>query len=134
MIKSVNELGKYKVGDTAWTIINKNDLSFSCDVEDLWLCGEHPIVAKKRGKLKVKYLPRLGCESTFIVQALNWDPKIVKFHVSGVRRSSNSGTYYYYQVVGDETTVLHEYSLFDSKESAQLELDKIYKNLRAKFS
>lgn len=131
-IRSVLELSKYKIGDTAYyiSLVEKID-SFGVEPDDQWMLTYHPkILFSRRGpgyKVWPKHnkLPKLEALSfSAIIDLLTADLSIIPMEISHVERSLNTGEFIY---DGDNGANLPEDQLFDSIRSANKELVRIKK-------
>jgi len=130
MIYSVLQLGRYKIGDTAWILItNINEPEIP--EKDEWMITEHPRFLyethwRKLWPQKVA-LPRLEAVS---FQAITWlitsELKISELKISSISR--DHGEYLY--GVDDDDELIPEFALFDSIEAARTERSRILKLIK----
>lgn len=133
-VKSVLELGRYNIGDTAWwVVLRSKDVPGQLQDEDLWMDDYHPKVKVKRGPLKKLWkngiaLPRLHhIDFNCVFGLLTHKFTIEEFKVNEIYRSHNTGEYFY---ANEDKEWMPEAYLFDSIVAARREKTRILKIIR----
>lgn len=137
-MKSVLELGRYSIGDTAWwvTIRYQNEQVTEAEEfpEDLqWMLECHPKEMYTRGPFKKhwnkhKKLPKLHhMDFMGIVPLITSNFMIEKFVVKDIIRSHMTGEYYY---GNDLDEWMPQSNLFDTKIAATKERTRILKMMQ----
>jgi len=131
-IKSVIELSKYKMGDTAyWVTIRPVGIDHIMipDGEE-WIIDHHPKTLYERGYTKKawksrKKLPKLHqVDFEAIVNILTSELVVEPFEINTVARSGDTGEFYY---SNDENAWMPESCLLDSTQAARKERERILK-------
>jgi len=114
MIKSVTEISKYHIGDTAYYI----SLEFKNNIDITY----HPYRILSLNSKKTKFKPpRIYEENlTMLFTLLNSKIEIKEYTIDAIARSG-TGDYIY---IDDEHNKMPEYALFDTKQAAQFEKRK----------
>lgn len=137
-VKSVLELGRYRLGDIAWWVTIRYVKEAAVDIEELpedmqWLLECHPKELYTRGPYKKHWnknqkLPKLHhMDFMGIVPLLTSDLMIEQFAISQIVRSSQTGEYYY---GNDNDEWMPQSNLFDTRVAADRERTRIIKMLR----
>lgn len=146
-IKPVNELSTFKIGQTIWFIKfddKRADLMHDyVGLDDMVICHNwefdnpndlHPkdqfIINKKPGWPKHEKLPRMPSTAFYMLSyILLFDLSVYESTIRKINRSNNTGEFYY----KCKTTWLPEYAVFETKEAAHLELDRLKKLVRKRM-
>ncbi len=129
-VRSVLQLGRYKVGDTAWTIaITANEPEVP--EEDEWMASEHPRYLYETHWHKLwpqgVTLPRLEAISfRMIAWLITSKIEITELTIESVTR--NYGEYLYGTENNDD--LIPEFALFDSIEAARAERSRILRIIK----
>jgi hypothetical protein len=137
-VKSVLELGRYNVGDTAWWVtvryINEPAIEFEDVPEDMqWMLECHPKEMYTRGPFKKhwnknKKLPKLHhADFLGIVPLITSDLMVEQFKITDIIRSNLTGEYYY---GNEDDEWMPQSNLFDTKAAAYKERNRIINMLR----
>ncbi len=130
-ITSVLELGRYKVGDTAfWVTFRRIRPNPEVSIEDEWMLEAHPKVLYERGPFKrlwdqKKKLPKLHHEDfKSVVSLMEVSMVVEEFKIADILRSNRTGEYYY---ANSDDEWMPECYLFDTLTAARREKGRIAK-------
>jgi hypothetical protein len=130
-VKSVLELGRYQIGDSAYWVTFRRLKSVPDIPEKFeWMLECHPKVIYERGPYKKlwdnkKKLPKLHHEDfNVVVSLLQFTMVIEEFQITDIIRSNNTGEYYY---SNSDDEWMPESNLFDSMTAARREKNRIAK-------
>lgn len=133
-IKSVIELARYRVGDTAyWVILRPLESMPQLAEDDKWMENHHPKVLYSRGPAKKLWpyhakLPRLHhIDFGGIVNLLRSEFVVESFAICDVIRSRDTGEFFY-QNSDDEW--MPESHLFDTDIAARREKNRVKKMIK----
>lgn len=130
-VKSVLELGRYKVGDIAyWVVLRSKGIPEELNQDDYWMEEYHAKIKVERGPLKKLWrkgigLPKLHhIDFNCIVSLLTHTFVVEEFTISDIHRSTNTGEYFY---ANEDKEWMPEEFLFDSVVAARREKTRIMK-------
>ena len=131
-IKSVIELSKYKMGDTAyWVTMRPIGIDHIMIPEgEEWIVDHHPKTLYERGYAKKawksrKKLPKLHhVDFEVMVNILTSKLMVESFEINNIARSSDTGEFYY---SNGEDEWMPEAYLLDSTQAARKEQERILK-------
>jgi len=129
-IQSVNELAKFRAGDSAWWVILRPVAAMSpLTEEDMWIQNHHPKTYFDRGYGKALWaskkvaLPKLQhMDFQTLVGVLTSKLVVEDFIVCDVIRSNDTGEFFYSNDTGEW---MPESGLLDSKTAADREKTRI---------
>lgn len=133
-VRSVLQLGRYKVGETAYRVRMRatGQQAVQVAAEDEWMTKYHPKVLFDRGlNQSWKYqgsLPKL-CHVEFdaITMILTSEFVVEPFVVRAIERSPHTGEFFMQNEIGDW---MPESYLHDTPEAAMIERDRIRRMLK----
>ena len=134
-IKSVLELSKYKISESAWWVTLKpvGATNVLVPFGDEWMLEHHPKVLYERGVAKDVWnsrscLPKLGhMDFQAMIILLTSKFEVEQFEIHDIARSEDTGEFFY---VNKKEEWMPESYLFDSATAARKERSRILRMIK----
>jgi hypothetical protein len=132
-IKSVLELCRYKIGESAWWVVLRPTKIKDQMLEEAWMKDHHAKVLLERGPLKKLWtngvrIPRLHHVDFSNITSLMTNKLVVEeFNISEIYRSPNTGEFF---CSNQDEEWMPENFLFDSIVAARRERTRVLKLIR----
>ncbi len=132
-VKSVLDLGKYKIGDTPfWVVINHPGYKeYQPSEDDAWVLDHHPKTLYDRKLSNLWDVSQFGKRTIPKLHALDFQCVLMvitgkfmvgQYKIENIGRSSDTGEYYY---MNSEGCWMPQAFLFDSEQAAYREKNRI---------